>query len=96
MSLFPLIVGITQPIFLKILNSKAKLGESLLILGRPWLVAANAHINYQSGNMIISNGEKIKELTLYPLAQPLLATKDLTWFGSDLDHSIPVLTIGHV
>ena len=77
-----------------ILKPKAKLGGYPLILGRPWLVAANAHINCRSGNMIISNSEQTKELTLYPLAQPLLDTEDPTWVGSDSDDYVQVLTIG--
>jgi hypothetical protein len=79
-----------------ILKPKAKLGGYPLILGRPWLAAANAHINCRLGNMIISNGDQTKELTLYPPAQPLLDTKDPIWVDSDPDDSIPVLTIRQV
>ena len=43
-----------------ILKPKAKLGRSPLILGQPWLVAANAHINCWTGNMVISNGDQTK------------------------------------
>ena len=79
-----------------ILKPKAKLEGYPLILGRPWLATANAHINCWSSNMIISNGEKTKELTLYPLAQPLLDTKDPTWVGSDSNDYVLVLTIKQV
>ena len=79
-----------------ILKPKAKLGGYLLILGRPWLVAINAHINCRLGNMIISNGEQTKELTLYPPTQPLLDIEDPTWVSSDSDDYVLVLTIEQV
>ena len=44
--------------------------------------------------MVISNGDKTKELTLYPTAQPLLDIEEPTWVDSDLEDSIHVLTIG--
>ena len=43
-----------------------------MILGRPWLVTANAYISYQAGKMTIKNQHMSKQLTLYPPAQPLL------------------------
>lgn len=43
--------------------------------------------------MVISNGEHKKQLTLYPPAQPLLETEDPIWINSDLDESLPIMTI---
>ncbi|XP_059073307.1 uncharacterized protein LOC131874087 [Cryptomeria japonica] len=76
-----------------ILQPKVKLGGYPLILGGPWLAAANAFINCRSCNMVISNGEQTKQITLYPPAQPLLETEDPIWVDSDLEDSLPVLTI---
>lgn len=79
-----------------ILKPKAKLGRYPLILGRPWLAVANTHINCRSGNMVISNGEQTKKLTLYPPSQPLLDIEDPTWVDSDSKGFVPVLTIVQV
>lgn len=38
----------------------------LVILGRPWLDTADAFIGCRSGNMFISRGDSIKQITLYP------------------------------
>lgn len=43
-----------------ILQSKIKLGGYPLILEWPWLAAADAFINWWSGNMVILNGEHKK------------------------------------
>ncbi|XP_059070597.1 uncharacterized protein LOC131860231 [Cryptomeria japonica] len=76
-----------------ILQPKVKLGGYPLILGRPWLAVANAFINCCSGNMVISNGEHTKQLTLYPPTQPMLETKDPLWIDSDLEDSLTILMI---
>ncbi len=76
------------------LQPKVKVGGCYpLILGRIWLEATNSHINFWLGNMVISNGEKTKQLTLYPPTQPLLVTNDLAWVENDLKDSMLVLTI---
>ena len=41
-----------------------------MILGKPWLATADAYIGYRQGNMTISRGTNIKNLALYPPAQP--------------------------
>ena len=41
-----------------------------MILGRPWLATADAYIGCRQGSMTIDRGENIKNLALYPPAQP--------------------------
>eukprot|EP00253_Pinus_taeda_P027785 PITA_27785 len=53
-----------------IINPKTRLDAHPLILGRPWLATADAYIGCQQGNMIITRGADIKNLVLYPPAQP--------------------------
>eukprot|EP00253_Pinus_taeda_P026620 PITA_26620 len=53
-----------------IINPKTRLDGHPLILGRPWLATADAYIDCQQGNMIITKGADIKNLVLYPPAQP--------------------------
>eukprot|EP00253_Pinus_taeda_P027676 PITA_27676 len=53
-----------------IINPKTRLDGHPLILGRPWLATADAYIGCWQGNMIITKGADIKNLVLYPLAQP--------------------------
>eukprot|EP00253_Pinus_taeda_P022931 PITA_22931 len=53
-----------------IINPKTRLDGHLLILGRPWLATADAYISCRQGNMIITKGADIKNLVLYPRAQP--------------------------
>jgi hypothetical protein len=43
--------------------------------------------------MVISNGEKMKKLMLHPPVQPLLEMEDPLWINSDLEESLPILTI---
>ena len=57
------------PVDFLVLQPKSNLGGHPIILGRPWLVTADAFIGCQSGNMIISRGTERKQLTLYPSAQ---------------------------
>lgn len=58
---------------------KIKLGAYPFILRWPWLADADAFINFCSRNMVISNGDNTKQLTLYPPTQPLLETEDPVW-----------------
>eukprot|EP00253_Pinus_taeda_P020816 PITA_20816 len=53
-----------------IINPKTRLDGHPLILGRPWLATADAYISCRQGNMIITRGRDIKNLVLYPPAQP--------------------------
>eukprot|EP00253_Pinus_taeda_P019997 PITA_19997 len=55
-----------------IINPKIRLDGHPLILGRPWLATADAYIGCRQGNMTITRGPDIKNLVLYPLAQPSL------------------------
>ena len=48
-----------------------------IILGRPWLVTANAFIGCRDGEMTISNGLSTQNLALYPQTQPI--TETLWW-----------------
>ena len=53
-----------------IINPKTRLDGHPLILGRPWLATADAYIGCRQGNMTITRGPDIKNLILYPPAQP--------------------------
>jgi len=53
-----------------IINPKNRLDGHPLILGRPWLAIADAYISHRQGNMTITRGTNIKNLALYPPAQP--------------------------
>ena len=53
-----------------IINPKTRLDGHPLILGRPWLATADAYIGCWQGNMTITKGPNIKNLVLYPPAQP--------------------------
>jgi len=53
-----------------IINPKTRLDGHPLILGRPWLAIADAYIGCRQGNMTITRGPIIKNLALYPPAQP--------------------------
>ena len=44
-----------------------------MILGRPWLETADAYIGCRQGNMTITRGNYVKNLALYPPAQPSLS-----------------------
>lgn len=53
-----------------IINPKTRLDGHPLILGRLWLATADAYIGCWQGNMTITKGPDIKNLVLYPPAQP--------------------------
>jgi len=53
-----------------IINPKTRLDGHPLILGRPWLATVDAYIGCRQGNMTITRGPNIKNLALYPPAQP--------------------------
>jgi len=53
-----------------IINPKSRLDGHPLILCRPWLATPDAYISCRQGNMTITRGANIKNLALYPPAQP--------------------------
>lgn len=53
-----------------ILQPKSTSGGHPIVLGRPWLATVDAFIGCRSGTMYISRGESVKQIKLYPLAQP--------------------------
>ena len=55
-----------------IINPINRLDGHPLILGRPWIVTADAYISCQIGSMTIARGNNVKNLDLYPPAQPSL------------------------
>ena len=61
------------------LQTKSSLGGYPLILGRPWLATADAYIGFWSGNMHISYGNVVKELTLYPPTNPMIQQELPLW-----------------
>jgi len=61
-----------HPVEFLIINPKNRLDGHPLILGRPWLATVDAYIGYRQGSMIITRGSNIKNLALYPPAQPSL------------------------
>lgn len=49
-----------------------------MILRRPWLAIANTYVGYQSRNMVISNGEVVKNIILYPLVEASSSNPEFT------------------
>jgi len=79
-----------------VLQLKAKLIGYPLILGRPWLGAADAYISCRAGNMTIKNGPMSKQLVLYLPAQSLLEHDLPLWLeegDEDEFYSAPLCTI---
>ena len=62
------------PVDFYILQPKSTSGGHFIVLGRPWLATADAFIGCRSGTMYISRGESVKQIKLYPLAQPKIET----------------------
>jgi len=60
------------PVDFLVIHSKDISKGHLVILGRPWLAIANAFIVCTEGEMTISNGLSIQNLTIYPPAQPIM------------------------
>jgi len=54
------------PIDLLVFHTQYLAGGHPLILGCPWLTTVDAYIGCQLGNMIIYNGENMKNIILYP------------------------------
>ena len=81
------------PIEFLILQPKTNLGGHPLILGRPWLVAADAFIGCRSGSMIIAQGDEGKHVTLYP---PTQSPSLLSWLDEQQQETQSVLSINQV
>jgi hypothetical protein len=67
-----------------------------VILGIPWLATTNAFIGCREGEMTISNGLSIQNLTIYPPAQPIM--ENLWWLECPYDNEDweePVLPSDH-
>ena len=87
------------PIDFYILQPKSTLGRHPIVLGRPWLVTADAFIGCRSGTMYISRGESMKQIKLYPLAQPKTETQNILWYdneASDIETTQPIFTIDQI
>lgn len=56
----------------KVINPRSRLDGDPLILGRPWLGTTDAYIGCRASNMIITQGNAMRNLVLYPLAKPSL------------------------
>ena len=79
-----------------VLQPKAKLTGYPLILGRLWLVIADAYISCRAGSMTIKNGPISKQLVLYPHAQPLLEHDLPLWLEEEEEdevYSAPLCTV---
>lgn len=66
------VYSLEYPANFLIINPRNWLVGHPLILGGLWLVTTDAYIRCRTGNMTISKGNDVKNLTLYPLAQPSL------------------------
>jgi hypothetical protein len=55
-----------------VIHSKDPTKVHHVILGRPWLATTNACISCREGEMTISNGLSIQNLTIYPPNQPIM------------------------
>ena len=80
-----------------VLQPKSQLGGHPLILGRPWLATADACISCwsRSGSLTISDGTKIKNLAIYPLARLSLEAETPLWMEPEEEEGVqPLLTIG--
>jgi hypothetical protein len=65
------------PVDFPVIHSKDPTRGHPVILGRPWLATTNAFIGCREGEMTISNGLSIQNLTIYPPAQPIM--ENLWW-----------------
>lgn len=84
------------PVDFYILQPKSTSGGHPIVLGRPWLVTADAFIGCRFGTMYISRGESVKQIKLYPPAQPKTKTQNILWYdneASDVETTQPIFTI---
>jgi hypothetical protein len=71
------------PTYFIILHPKTNMGGYPLILGHPWLATIDAYIECHSGNMTISQGESVKNITLYPPTKSILEIEEPLWIPLD-------------
>jgi ASC-1-like (ASCH) protein len=79
-----------------ILQPKSASGGHPIILGRPRLTTTNAFIGCKSGTIYISRGELVKQIKLYPPAQPKIETQNILWYdneASDIETTQPIFTV---
>ena len=67
------------PVDFLVLYPKTKMGGHPLVLGRPWLATIDAYIGCRSGSMMISNGDLMKNLVLYPHSKPSVDHRSSLW-----------------
>lgn len=54
------------PVDFFIIHPKYTLGGNPVVLGRPWLATVDAFIGCRSGDMFLSRGNLVKQVSLYP------------------------------
>ena len=69
-----------------VIHSKDPAKGNPIILGRPWLVTANAFIGCREGEMTISNVLSMKKITMYPLDQPVI--ENIWWLECPYENEI--------
>jgi len=82
-----------------ILQPKSASGGHAIVLGRPWLATTDAFLGCRSGTMYISRGESVKQIKLYPPAQPKIETQHILWYdneASDVETTQPIFTIDQI
>ena len=84
------------PLYLFVLQPKSTSGGNPMVLGRPWLTTVEAFIGCRSGDMYLSRGNSLKQVSLYPPVKDITKMQDETWFDkepSDGEGSQPIFTI---
>ena len=87
------------PVAFFILQPKSTSGGHPIVLGRPWLATTDAFIECRSGDMFLSQGNLVKQVSLYPSAKSITEVQDVTWFDkepSDGEISHPIFTIDQI
>ena len=82
-----------------ILRPKPTLGGQPVVLGRPCLATVDVLIGCRSGDMFLSRGNIVKQVSLYPPAKSITEVHDFTWFDkkpSDGESSQPIFTIDQI
>ena len=67
-----------------------------MVLGRPCLATVDAFIGCRLGDMFLSRGNLVKQVSLYPPTKSITEVHDVTWFEkgpSDGEISQPIFTI---
>jgi hypothetical protein len=87
------------PVDFMVLQPKTPSGGHPLILGRPWLATTNAFIGCRSGNMLISHGDSVKNVTLYPPTKSSHELENTPWLdttNSDEENVQSISAIDHI